>query len=205
MNITLYETGAHMVGFRIKSKERLKSWIRAATHRYQEQMDSFSEYFCEWKDRLSKHSDTKVGEIFIQLYNAQKTIKYLTIHIYLTTYYYTVQGIQFTAWAEQEFDFLKSIVEAHEAGTNTSVLLNIYATNFEDFFSSLNDSQETNLKRASTTRVVVPLPQNKSPSIITMQKTMMDIQEALQHLETSVCDLNKKKQQPLNHQKRILE
>jgi len=192
INRALYEPGARLVGFKISSKERLIYWIKAISFRYHGQMGSMAEFLCEWKDRLRENCDSKVDEIFIQLFNAEKkTIKYLTIHIYLTTHYLTVQGTHYVTWAADEFDFLKSIVDALDSKSpnDTQTLLDITQniTNYDDFFSTLDDNEQTEVKKVSTPRIVAPVKHHPID-----QKNIEHIQNSIQGLETTICDLNRK-------------
>jgi hypothetical protein len=116
-------------------------------------MGSMAESYCEWKDRLRENSDSKVDKMFIQMYNAEKkSIKYSTIHIYLTTHYLTVQGTHYATWAVDEFNFLKSIVDALDSKSpnDTQTLLDITQniTDYDDFFSTLDDNEQTEVKKS---------------------------------------------------------
>jgi len=113
----LYESGARMVGFKVRNKQRLVSWIKAIIFRYHNQMGSFQEFHCDWTDMLRRNSDSRIDEIRIQLFNESKSAKYLTIHIYLTTFLLTFQGLDYLTCASEEFDYMKSIVDAQDTTT----------------------------------------------------------------------------------------
>jgi len=117
-------------------------------------MGSFQEFHCDWKDR--RNSDSRIDEIRIQLFNESKSAKYLTIHIYLTTFWLTFQSLNYLTWASEEFDYMKSIVDAQDPTTELNDTLSPLGknpfevsqniTNYEEFFTSLaNGNSQTDL------------------------------------------------------------
>jgi hypothetical protein len=101
-----------MVGFKVRNKQHIVSWIKAIIFRYHNQMGSFQEFHSDSKDILRRNSNSRIDEIRIQLFIESKSAKYLTIHIYLTTK--TFQGLYYITWASEEFDNMKSIVDAQD-------------------------------------------------------------------------------------------
>ena len=113
IDMNIYEPAAKMAAFRVASKERLLHWIHCLTFRYHIELGGNEDYLVEWTDKLSKRSDKIHDEIQIRiLKNDDSNQKFITIHMFLTTFLVTIQGTLFTKWVSEEFEYLKLIVEA---------------------------------------------------------------------------------------------
>lgn len=94
-----------MAFFLIEHHDRVMLWI----NRYHHKLGSRDNCKCYYTDKLSNKSDKKVDEIFIQPH----CISLLPTQFYLTTDFIAVQGVCYAHWAQQEFNYMKSLVESH--------------------------------------------------------------------------------------------
>ena len=93
----LYMPGAKLTAFRVRSKERFISWIKAFEFRYHHQLVSLEDHTCTWVDK-NKTDNGPIVEILIQMLKGtvEKTKtenKLLTFHIYPTTFLITHKEI----------------------------------------------------------------------------------------------------------------
>ena len=96
-SVDLYMPGAKLTAFRVRSKERFISWIKAFEFRYHHQLVSLEDHTCTWVDK-NKTDNGPIVEILIQMLKGtvEKTKtenKLLTFHIYPTTFLITHKEI----------------------------------------------------------------------------------------------------------------
>ena len=101
-----------MLGFRVKSNQRMLYWIKVMGCRYYLSGEACN-FVCEWVDK--KNENDEVYEIFVQL--KERNSKYadydtetdekliITFQMYPNTHLITAQGQQFVWWADHEFQY----------------------------------------------------------------------------------------------------
>lgn len=208
LNIELYNPNANMLGFRVKSHERLLYWIKAIGCRYYLSAGEVCNFVCEWVDK--KNENDEVNEVFIQLkkrnskyadYDTETDEKLITFHIYPNTHLITVQGQQYVWWADHEFHYLKNIVDIADGirvkhteqmfpPTENILLNDSSCADDKDFKSVLGDDSITFVKKISTStpRVVSPKPVLPN-DIQSVQCEIKKMNQSIQMLECEVCKI----------------
>ncbi|VDI07899.1 Hypothetical predicted protein [Mytilus galloprovincialis] len=191
----LYMPGARMTAFRVRSTERFLSWIKTFAYRYHLQLGELSDHTCIWVDKVNNDTGPIV-EIFIQIFQGTEqetkieSNKLLTFHLYPTTFVITVQGNLHSVWAENEFKYMKSIVDADCIVPSENLLthdLDSSDNNYLHFVTMLeskNDVSETNLKVASSPRIIVPKSQSK------IHTDNESICFSIQKMEEKICSMS---------------
>ena len=143
----LYMPVAKLTAFRVRSKERFISWIKAFEFRYHHQLVSLEDHTCTWVDK-NKTDNGPIVEILIRMLKGtmEKTKtenKLLTFHIYPTKFLITAQGNLHQTWSQREFKYLKSIVDTncdapviHENILTNDIQFNSSDTIYSEFFFS---------------------------------------------------------------------
>lgn len=86
-------------------------------------------FICDWIDRLNNENENEVDEVMIKLSKCSNAStkgeddKLITIHVYFTTFLTTVQRNFYKQWVDEEFEYLKAVV--NEITTNTLQVLNL--------------------------------------------------------------------------------
>ncbi|CAG2252865.1 unnamed protein product [Mytilus edulis] len=191
----LYMPGAKMTAFRVRSTERFLSWIKTFAYRYHLQLGELSDHTCIWVDKVNNDTGPIV-EIFIQIFQGTEqetkieSNKLLTFHLYPTTFVITVQGNLHSVWAENEFKYMKSIVDANCIVPSENLLthdLDSSDNNYLQFVTMLeskNDVSQTNLKVASSPRIIVPKSQSK------IHTDNESICFSIQKMEEKICSMS---------------
>lgn len=122
----------------------------------------------------------------------QDSNKLLKFHLYPTTFLITVQGNLHSYWEQNEFQYLKSIVDADcNISTADNPLIHelhlsndTSYTNFVSAIEAKNDLSLTNLKTFSTPRILAPSPK------LNKKVDNENVFSSLQNMEDKICQIS---------------
>jgi hypothetical protein len=123
-NGDLYLPAAGMTAFGVRTREGCVSWVESYAFGYRHRQGDLREHACIWLDESNKKNGPII-EVFIQIVKGtdqepkQDSNKLLTFHLYPTTFVIAVQGNLHSYWEQNEFQYLKSIVDAKELDVGT--------------------------------------------------------------------------------------
>ena len=116
-NGDLYLPAAGMTAFGVRTREGFVSWVESFAFGYRHRQGDLREHACIWLDESNKENGPII-EVFIQIVKEtdqepkQDSNKLLTFHLYPTTFVIAVQGNLHSYWEQNEFQYLKWIVDA---------------------------------------------------------------------------------------------
>ena len=179
----LYDHQAHMVGFRIESKQRLIQWACAIAYRYDFQFGELDRYLVHWTDKKRQNNEV-IDEIQLQILEKPSERKIITVHKFFTTYLITVQGNHHQQWVDDEFDYLKKVVNyASNVPTRTPNSQPLVNSEDDTFVKTHATTLATNTHSPNPEPLPTPTnPRGRTTSTHEHQHT------DLQALERSLCE-----------------